>query len=155
MRVIVTGPMHTPPMTRWNPWRALREREAIRFALDQLPDGIDGVHGQRGERRAIIVDRSLHRIARNAVLAHELIHDERGHSPSSHPIEVAKEEERVEREVARRLVPFDELSVFVAGRLALGESVSAADIAEHFEVPKAVAQRAARMASHPATQRIF
>lgn len=139
-------------MTRWNPWRALREREAIRFRLDQLPEGIDGVHGVKGMQRAIIVDRSLHRIERNAVLAHELIHDERGHSPSSHPIEVAKEEERVEREVARRLVPFDELHELVRERASLGESVTVTDIAEVFEVPRSVARRAARMASHPAAQ---
>lgn len=57
--------------------------------------------------------------------------------------------------VARRLVPFDELHELVRERASLGESVTVTDIAEHFEVPKAVAQRAARMASHPATQRIF
>lgn len=137
-------------MTRWNPWRALREREAIRFARLDLPAGVDGAHAIRGEQRAIVVDRSLHRIERNAVLAHELIHDERGHcGPDASPLEVLKEERRVDGEVARRLVPFDELAEFVAARLALDEAVSVGDIAEHFEVPRSVAQRAARMASHP------
>lgn len=56
----------------------------------------------------------------------------------------------VDREVARRLVPFEELREFAAERGSLGESVTVADIAEHFEVPRTVARRAARMASHPA-----
>lgn len=137
-------------MSRWNPWRALREREAIRFARLDLPDGVDGVHAIKGEQRAIVVDRSLQLVERNAVLAHELIHDERGHcGPHASALEVRKEERRVDGEVARRLVPFDELRDFVVARESLGEAVTAADIAEHFEVPKAVAQRAALMASHP------
>ncbi len=53
-------------------------------------------------------------------------------------------------EVARRLVPFDELREFAIARESLGEPVTVADIAEHFEVPKAVAKRAAHMANHPA-----
>lgn len=102
-------------MTRWNPWRALREREAIRFARLDLPDGVEGVHAIKGEQRAIVVDRSLPRIERNAVLAHELIHDERGHvDPVLGELEVRREERRVDREVARRLVPFDELRAFAA-----------------------------------------
>ena len=46
----------------------------------------------------------------------------------------------MDREVARRLVPFEELREFAAERGSLGEAVTAADIAEHFEVPGSVAR---------------
>lgn len=135
-----------PGMTRWNPWRALRDREAIRFARLDLPDGVDGAHATKGERRAIVIDRALLRSERNAVLAHELIHDERGHlPPGASDLEVLREERRVDAEVARRLVPLDELRELVRQRVELGEQVTAADIAEHFDVPEWVARISSRI----------
>src|SRR3954453_10260337 len=95
---------------RWNPWRELRTRRHIVFARRALPDGLRGVYGRRGDRVAIVVDIELDPDERNAVLAHELVHDERGggidaaYMPPGWDAVVAREEDLVEREVARRLV---------------------------------------------------
>lgn len=133
---------------RWNPWRELRARTHIVFARRRLPDGLLGVHGRRGDRVAIVVDVDLDPVERNAVLAHELVHDERGggidapYMPPGWDAVVAREEHLVEREVARRLVPLDELRAFVERRRELGEPVTVGDVVEEFDVPVWVAVRA-------------
>lgn len=45
----------------------------------------------------------------------------------------------MDREVARRLVPPDELAAFLIQRGSVGEAVTTADIAELFDVPEWVA----------------
>ena len=91
------------------------------------------------------LDDRLDRIERNAVLAHELVHEERGGSidfvgsaPSWAAV-VAREELWVDREVARRLVPADELASFIARRGSIDEATTVADVAAEFDVPKWVA----------------
>jgi hypothetical protein len=123
----------------WNPWAELRNRPHIRFARTALPDGIDGWHARRGNRTAILIDDTLLAAERNAVLAHELIHDERGGGPGwegqpdTWSAVVARDERSVDAEVARRLVSADELAAFLeAGH---PEPVEAWQIAERFDVP--------------------
>lgn len=133
---------------RWNPWRDLRERGHIVFARRPLPAGLLGVYGRRGNRAAIVVDVDLDQQARNAVLAHELVHDERGggidapYMPASWADVVVREERFVEREVARRLVPPAELDAFVERRRQLEEPVMVGDVVEEFDVPAWVAAEA-------------
>lgn len=135
---------------RWNPWRELRDREHIRFRLARLPEDLDGVYWPRGGRAAVIIGDHLPRRERAAALAHELVHDERGGGctangmpPDWAPV-VAREEARVERLVAERLVPTEELEDYIAVRLILGEPVEPHDVAEHFDVAESVVLTALR-----------
>lgn len=93
-----------------------------------------------------MIDPRLGRRDRAAVLAHELIHDERDilYPPGCPAALVAKEEAAVDRAVARRLVPLDALRRLVAARSAFGP-VTTAEIADEFDVPVEVAQRAAEL----------
>lgn len=138
-------------MVAWNPWRALRDRTHITLLRRRLPDGILGVYGRRPPVAAIVLDDRLDRQERRAVLAHELIHDERGGSierpgmPRTWDDVVRREELIIDREVARRLVPPDELSRFARAREELGESIGAAEVAEEFDVPEWVAMDALKL----------
>lgn len=130
----------------WNPWRALRGRPDLRFAIEELPDGVYGAHVARGDRQGILMAKGLDRRRRNATLAHELVHIERGggcptHSLPDDLVAVAhREERRVEREVARRLVPLHDLQelqrVHVENELP---PFTLHDIAEIFDVCEDVA----------------
>lgn len=77
------------------------------------------------------------------MLAHELVHAERGigHGAAT-AATMQREEAAVRREVARRLVPEAELRRFVARRLTVGP-VGIAEIAEEFDVDPDVAAEAA------------
>jgi hypothetical protein len=90
-----------------------------------------------------VLDVGLDRRARRCVLAHELVHAERGigHGPAT-AATMQREEEAVRREVARRLVPPGHLVAFVAARSELGGGVSAHDVAEEFDVEPDVAAKA-------------
>ena len=123
---------------RWNPWRVLRSRSHIRFALERLPDGVEAVYGRRGERAAIIIDPRLSQVDRAAALAHELVHDERGLPPSRvpvlwHPV-LVKEEAAVDREVARRMLPLETLVAYVDSLAEMGVGVTSLEVSEEFEV---------------------
>lgn len=123
-----------------NPWRVLAERDHLVFARRRLPDGIDGVYWPKGDRAAIVVDDRLLGPERRAVLLHELIHDEReGGSPEPW---TTKDEQQVDREVARRLVPLGELTELIARLHDIGEPIHAVTVAEEFDVPLDVAHRA-------------
>lgn len=98
-------------------------------------------------RRQITLDVDLSPVERRAVLAHELIHDERGilFTTSTPPALIDKEESYVRDETARRLVPTDLLWDFVEWRRADGQDVTWRDVADEFEVPREVAERAVQM----------
>lgn len=136
----------------WRPWRALRERSEIEFALTDLPEGVRAIHATDGRHQAILVSRRLSPADRLAALAHELVHVERGGSghrpgaPAPLAEAVALEEQRVDRIVARRLVPSERLLAFVDRRLTAHDRVTAADVAEEFDVPIDVAERAMTLA---------
>lgn len=109
-----------------------------------------------GGLAAIIIDPRLSRSERNAALAHELVHDERGGGadhpgmPASWAAVVARDEAAVDQEVARRLVPPAELARFCEVMALLDIGVTAHEVAEHFDVPPAVAGAALRQLARPA-----
>lgn len=130
-------------MAGWRPWRALRERDHLTLEWARL-DGCRGHITELGDgRRLIVLDHRLGRVDRNAVLAHELIHDERGilFTDDTPPGIVRKEEALVDAETARRLVPVDELEPLVRARVLDGGCVEWRDVAEWFDVPQDVAER--------------
>jgi hypothetical protein len=138
----------------WKPWQALREREHLVFALERLPAGTGGaVYARRQARGAIVIDPGLGRRQRKAALAHELVHEERGGGcdhpgmlPTWHPV-VGRDENAVQDEVARRLVPLDELLAFCRRQAEVEGAVEAWEVAEEFDVPDTVARRALGMIS--------
>lgn len=129
-------------LRRWNPWRALRDRAHIELVWADM-DGCPGRAEREGDRQRVLLDPTLGRIERNAVLAHELVHLERGilYCPSTPPALVAKEEAAVEAIVADRLVPPALLQQFILA-MAEVDGVTVADVASEFEVPLDVAERA-------------
>ena len=79
------------------------------------------------------------------VLTHELVHHERGGGvdqrgrPPALATVAQREEAAVEREVARRLVPVDELAELVHEVVANGGGVGAGEVSAYFAVPPDVA----------------
>lgn len=141
----VTASVHNEAMAgAWHPWRALRERPHLELVWSCLPEGPGGRIIDFGSWREIVLDPRLGRCDRRAVLAHELVHDERNilYIPTTPPALVEKEEALVNREVAHRLVPMTLLVRFVERVVDLGEPVHAAAVMEEFDVPLDVAQRA-------------
>lgn len=133
----------------WNPWRELRARPELRFALEPLPDGVYGAYVRRGNRRGILIARGLDRRRRNATLAHELVHDEHGGGcpteglPEPMMVVARRHERGVEREVARRLVPLQDLQDLQLAHA--GNELppfTVVDVAEIFDVPEDVALEA-------------
>lgn len=139
---------------RWNPWRALRALDDVDFALVDLPEVLGGgVYIPDDHWAAILIDRSLGRRQRNALLAHELIHHRRGGGTSRQGMPatwepIARREELiVDREVAQRLVPLEELAGLMAEADDLEVTIEAWQVADHFDVTVEVAELAMRMAS--------
>lgn len=127
-------------MGGWRPWAELRARTHVVLEWRRLPAKVRGLWARTASGSVIVLDVGLDRRARRCVLTHELVHDERGlgHEPGIAPAVLAKEEALVAREAARRLVPLDELETFVAGRATI-EGVTAADVADEFDVSEDVA----------------
>ncbi len=130
-------------MERWNPWRALRRSSAVLWFSDL------GEDLGRWERRAdgideILLDHRLSRRQRREVLAHELVHAERGVGwPSATAETMEVEEERVWRESLSRLAPPGEVVDFLRRRATVG-GVTAEDVAEEFDLSPAGAHRVLR-----------
>ena len=136
--------------SRWNPWAALRAHPEIRLEWDRL-GGARGLAIVDFTGPLVVLDYRLPRRERRAVLAHELIHHERGIPTAGAPPHIVEREEAsVDQEVARRLVPLDELAAFVAARATVG-GVTSYDVADEFEVPNRVAVRAMRLLRHPSS----
>lgn len=130
----------------WNPWRVLRDRRDTLFELVELPGDAGGaVVFSDAAGAVILIDRQLLRVERKVTLAHELVHLERGgveHHPDDSPMwspVVAREESRVDRIVAGRLVPREALVDWLAAR---DEPTMAHDVATEFDVTDAVAMLA-------------
>lgn len=127
----------------WNPWGALRARAATELWWTAEPSAPAGaaVVDESGER--VILHERLGRRERSATLGHELVHLERGLlPPEAPPGIVQREEATVDRIVADRLVPPTLLVELIRRHEDLGEPVTAAVVAEAFEVPDEVAWRA-------------
>lgn len=136
-----------PVNAGWNPWKALRERPHIGFRRVRLPQGVDGLWANRGQRSAILLDSELGRRERSAALAHELVHDERGGGCGCSPIGAEgwryvcnREEKAVDRIVAERLLDGGEVLAFCSRRADMGEATTASDVAEEFDVATWVAE---------------
>lgn len=134
---------------RWNPWRAMRAHPDVTFARRPLPPGVSGACVVWPDETVVLVDSALDRRERNVVLAHELVHLERGvgtdapGAPTTWTSEVAKEEATVDRIVASRLVPLDDLAAWTANRTASDIPTTALDIAEHYDTTEKMAELAA------------
>lgn len=148
----VTAPAYRRSMVaaagggRWRPWRDLAQRPDVDFALVDLPAGAPrAIHASIGEVHVVLIDRSLSPAERLAALAHELVHHERGGSghqpglPEQLRPAVAREEVRVDRIAACRLVPFDELTEVVARVCEICGGVTAADVASEFGISEHLA----------------
>lgn len=131
----------------WNPWRALRARQHIDLHRHPSARLTGGAYCARaGDRAFIVLSPDLDRRERNAALAHELVHLERGDlvdrpdAPDTWKPVAAREEHHVDRIVATRLVPTSELQAAVARWTTMGEAVTAGLVADEFDVPDAVAR---------------
>jgi len=133
---------------RLNPWRALRERhQAILHYADVHPSGRGRIEVDPDGTENIYLDHGLDRRNRKAVLAHEVIHAERGVPPLDCPQALRdREEETVRRITTDGLVPPDELAAFIRARLSTGDPVSVEDLVEEFDVPPGTARHAAWLA---------
>ncbi|HEX2578624.1 MAG TPA: hypothetical protein VHK88_19935 [Aquihabitans sp.] len=133
---------------RTNPWRRLRQREQARLHFgDVHPSGRGRIEVRPDGTEDIYLDSGLGRRDRNAVLAHEVTHAERGVPPTDCPRALYdKEEETVRRITTDGLVPPTELAAFVRARLSTGDPVTVDDMVEHFDVPEATARHATWLA---------
>jgi hypothetical protein len=139
-------------MGRWNPWRSLRQAEHLFLITADLPASSGGgVYVPNGDAAAVVLDRGLLQVERRCVLAHELVHDERGGGcdlpgmPDTWRPVVVREERWVDDEVARRLVPQRELLEFCVARAEVQGSLTSAEVAAEFDVTEQVAERALLM----------
>lgn len=130
-------------MTRWNPWRSLR---ATRVELWFAPLGEErGRWVRTGDHDEIWLDQALDRRSRREVLAHELVHVERGVGwPDATAATMEIEEERVWRIALQRLAPPEEVDRFVRRRATVGP-VTVADLAEEFDLSPEAAARVAHL----------
>lgn len=124
----------------WDPW-ATAERLGVPVRYARL-DGLAGMWQRDDRGDVIVLDVRLDRRRRRCVLAHELVHMERGigHGAATGAT-MEREEAIVEREVARRLVPPAALAALVARRTSAGGLTPAA-VAEEFDVDDATARAA-------------
>jgi hypothetical protein len=129
-------------MAGWDPWAAAARLPSLEIWFGDVPDGATW-HRADGQDH-ITIDARADRRLRRALLAHELVHVERGVGyPLATERTMQREEAIVRRETARRLVPPQELSELVARRGEV-EPITAALVAEEFDVPEPVAADALR-----------
>ncbi|MBX3313324.1 MAG: hypothetical protein KF906_03300 [Actinobacteria bacterium] len=128
-------------MERWNPWRALRATDVeLWFAA---LGGPRGRWTRVGDRDEVLIEETLGRRERREVLAHELVHVERGIGwPDATAATMEREEAIVWLEALDRLVPPADVAAFLARRATTGP-VSVAELAEEFDLSDDGAQRVA------------
>ncbi len=118
---------------RWNPWRTLRELDAVELWFAPL-DGCRGLWVRSGGRDAIYLEETLDRRERREVLAHELVHVERGLGhPDVCPLLTEKDEVLVWREALRRLAPPEAVGA-LRRRAEEGEPVTVHDLADELDL---------------------
>lgn len=127
-------------MAGWDPWGAAGGRPNLEIWFGSVPEGATWHEDDHGD--VITIDASVPRRERRALLAHELVHVERRVGfPAATAATMQREEAIVRREVALRLVPLEELGSLVERRSEV-EAITAALVAEEFDVPEAVAAEA-------------
>ena len=120
-----------------HPWRILRGKPHLTLAIEDLGD--EGPHA-RIVGCTITLTRGLSQVERRCAVMHELIHDERGIPTGPDP----GEELAVEREVARRLIPLEQLIWVAKLNLPL------VDAAEELWVRPDLVELRVRSITHPA-----
>lgn len=123
----------------WNPWLTLRGRADVALVMEALPEHTGGAQvAQHPDGRYVIsLDPRLGQAARNEALAHELVHVERGVLPADAPEWlVEKEEARVRRLVAQRLVECPALARLAEAAEREGWALEAADILDELGLPQ-------------------
>lgn len=130
-------------MPGWKVWGELARRSHLELAWAILRGHRGRIDDIGDGRRLITLDARLDQCNRRAVLAHELVHDERILYTDDIPIAVwRKEEAWVVAETCRRLVPLDELDELVRRAVLNDDGVSWRDVATAFDVPRDVAENA-------------
>jgi Zn-dependent peptidase ImmA (M78 family) len=112
------------------PWRDLRKRSDLTFAVMRLPLG-DGWY--LPDVPGIVLDERLDRIARRCVLAHELAHVDLGHSQvAGQGAGTGRLARRNESEAdllaARRLLPVSALEHWLPYAASRGEAAELLDV---------------------------
>ncbi len=118
--------------TPWTPWDALRADRSIEVEWRAPFTATNGASWPHPDGATIMLRDGLTRVERRCTLAHELVHVERG-GGSEHPDPVVRrrEERWVDRIVADRLVPEDELQAWLAAR---EDPVTVDDVARRWRV---------------------
>lgn len=137
----------------WDVWRELRSHPEIVLKRGILPDAVGGaVYWPQGDLAAVVLDKRLSRVERRAALAHELVHHERGGGtatwdgmPAAMTVIEDRDEARVNDEVARRLVPLEELAKVIKSATSMELPIETWQIAAIFDVPDRVADRAMQL----------
>lgn len=144
------------------PFHVLRQHPELTYALrTDLPPGVDAFYWPIGDRAAIGIRRSLTRRQRRVALAHELRHHLRGGGicwfgadPKLWTPVMLREEARIDDEVARWLVPHDQLIAYLDCAEELDGYVSPHQVAEAFNVTDTCAQRSMRLLASDANYRV-
>lgn len=122
-------------------WREASSRPGLEVVITDLPAGIRALHvvGDDG-LRCILVSAALSPEEKVAALAHELAHDD-CHGGCHHPglpdrlrPVVARDEARVDRVAADRILPLTGLASWVDHQVDNDRPVTAAEAAEELEV---------------------
>jgi hypothetical protein len=131
----------------FDPWLAVDDHPDLSVLFHPVAGLMGGGFHVRTDGHAVIVlDPALDATMRRTVLTHELVHHERGGgpgrpgAPATLDLLVERDERAVDDEVARRLVPVDELDRVVAELVADSGGASVTDVAAHFAVPTDVAR---------------
>ena len=131
-------------MTRWNPWRELRARSAVRLWFADL-DGDLGRWERTADGDEILLDERLGRRERREVLAHELVHQERAVGwPVATAATMETEEDRVWRTALDRLAPPEDVAAFLRRRGTAGP-VLVHELADEFDLTDDAAREVMRL----------
>jgi hypothetical protein len=133
----------------FDPWQAVDDHTDLRVVFHPVASLMGGgFHARVGAGAVIVLDPELDEPLRRTVLTHELVHHERGGSPgeadgpATLDLLVDRDERAVEAEVARRLVPRDELRRIVGELVTATGGAAVDDVAADLGVPAAVARLA-------------
>jgi len=128
-------------------WREASSRPNLDVVITDLPAGIRALHVVAADGvRCILISAALSPEEKVAALAHELAHDD-CHGGCHHPglpdrlrAVVARDEARVDRVAADRILPLTGLATWVAHQVDNDRPVTATGAAEELEVARWVAE---------------
>jgi hypothetical protein len=126
---------------RVSPWSFVAGRNDLDIRIRRLPEGVNGAcRVSAAGRSTIVLSADLDQAERTAVLAHELVHLERGGGCPETGSDVwdvvsRREEVRVDREVARALCPAAEVDAWIRLEVDAGHQVDAVAVSEAWALP--------------------